>query len=73
MKPKYSTYTVSLIFTLIATLLLCMLRMMALLVEFDPSTSYYNHDAVLPSIYMWGTFLIIAVDADNEKSSPHIY
>lgn len=63
MKPKYSTYTVSLIFTLIATLLLCMLRMMALLVEFDPSTSYYNHDAVLPSIYMWGTFLIIAVDA----------
>ena len=63
MKPKYSTYTVSLIFTLIATLLLCMLRTMALLVEFDPSTSYYNHDAVLPSIYMWGTFLIIAVDA----------
>lgn len=63
MKLKVSTYTITLIFTLIATILLCVLRTMALLLEFDSATSYYNHDAMLPSLYMWGAFIIIAINA----------
>lgn len=61
MKNARTTYMTALTVTLVAAIAVSAIRTIALLVEFDPVSAYYDHGAKLPAAFM--TIMLIAIAA----------
>lgn len=61
MKNSRLIYTCALMISVIATLGLSSIRVLALLIQFDRSAGYYSYGASMPNAFLWGTVISVII------------